>query len=338
MSTLCLLVSSLLVTTTVVQGIASTTPNINNIDTTNIQAAVLVPGFLTGADEFKAVCSLLTAKGIPTVAVPMPNWHWIPCLGGRSARPIMERIDVTVQHLIAADGDISKMPTKLFDYNLLDCWADFQDTPGGVASVGGSSAVDMYPVVEPRGTFSMPPTISKGEKKKIALIGHSAGGWIARAYLSDRNYGGKVYNGKQYIHSLVTLGTPQMDAPGPAFESIKWVNQENPMPDVKTLAVGGTGFAGDEWGTFTQGAYTFCSSDGSDGSSFTGDGVTPIQSSLAYEGAETMELPGVHHFCWSDVFGGNWVSSELTQDFKEGKNPWYGSESAIDKWAEFLKR
>jgi hypothetical protein len=322
-----------------VQGLSTpnTNTNTNNIDTTNIQAAVLVPGFLTGADEFKDMCELLTAKGIPTVAVPMPNWHWIPCLGGRSARPIMERIDATVQHLIASNGDVNQMPSQLFDYTPWDCWRDFKETPGGVASVGGSSAVDEYPVVQPRGTFNMPTTSSLGDKK-IALIGHSAGGWIARAYLSDRNYGGKVYDGKKYIHSLVTLGTPQMDAPGPAFEGIKWVNQELPMPGVKRLAVGGTGFAGDAWGTFTQGAYTFCSNDGSDGSSFTGDGVTPIQSSLAYEGAETLELPCVHHFCWSDVFGGNWVSPELTLDFKEGKNPWYGSEGTIDKWAEFLKQ
>ena len=46
----------------------------------NLQAAVLVPGFLTGADEFKDLCETLTAAGLPTVAVPMPNWHWIPCL------------------------------------------------------------------------------------------------------------------------------------------------------------------------------------------------------------------------------------------------------------------
>jgi len=46
----------------------------------NIQAAVLVPGFLTGANEFKELCQTLTDGGLPTIAVPMPNWHWIPCL------------------------------------------------------------------------------------------------------------------------------------------------------------------------------------------------------------------------------------------------------------------
>lgn len=322
-----LVVCSLLVTSTDAFSAPASSSSTNNI-----KAAVLIPGFLTGAGEFKEMCDLLTAKGIPTVAVAMPNWHWIPCLGGRSARPMLERIDFTVKHLLAADGDVTKIPK--FGYNALDCWQDFQKNPGGVASAGGASAVEDYPVVEPKGKFLL-PTLSADNNSKVALIGHSAGGWIARAYLSNRNYGGKVYNGNKYIHSLVTLGSPQMDAPGPAFEGIKWVNKE--PAQVPSLAVGGTGFNGDLWGTFTQGSYTFCSSDGSDGSCFTGDGVTPIQSSLAYPGAETMELPGVHHFCWSDVFGGDWVSKELHADFKGG-SPWYGSDKVIDKWASFLDR
>ena len=39
----------------------------------------------------------LTSRGIPTVVVPMPVWHWLPCLGGRSMRPMLERIDHTVR-------------------------------------------------------------------------------------------------------------------------------------------------------------------------------------------------------------------------------------------------
>ena len=297
--------------------------------TTHLKAAVLVPGFLTGANDFNGMVANLNARGIPTIAVPMANWHWLPCLGGRSVRPILERIDFTVKHLLAADGDVNKVPS--FDYSFMDLWKDLQDNPGGLASVGGSSAVEDYPVVEPRGNFFLPESIP--HDKKIALIGHSAGGWICRAYLSDRNYGGKVYNGKRFVHSLVTLGSPHLDAPGPAFEGIRWVDREPAL--VRSLAVGGTGFDGDKWGTFTQGAYAFCCNAGSDGASYTGDGVTPVHSSLAYEGAETLELFGVHHFCWSDVFGGDLISPELTKDYREGK-PWYGSKDVIDKWAYFL--
>lgn len=132
-----------------------------------ICAAVIVPGFLTGAAEFEPLCKALTDRGLPTVSIGMPNWHWLPCLGGRSARPILERIDFTVRHLIANDGDTTKIPP--YEYTLVDTWRDFRDNPGGVFKVGGSSRVEDYPVVEPRGRFPLPDELPK---KKVALIGH----------------------------------------------------------------------------------------------------------------------------------------------------------------------
>jgi hypothetical protein len=299
----------------------------------SIKAAVLIPGFLTGADEFEPLCQELMKRGIPTVAVPFPNWHWIPCLGGRSARPILERVDFTVKHLIANNGDVTKIPP--YEYNLLDLWEDFQSNPGGVAKVGGTDRVKDYPVVQPRGTFVLPDDSQLPSGAKVALIGHSAGGWIGRAYLSDCDYGGRVYNGQELIHSLVTLGTPHGDAPGPAFEGIKWCNEEATTP-IRSLAVGGTGFMGGEWGALTQGSYAFCCPDGTDGTSYTGDGVTPIQSALAMEGAETMIIDGCTHFCWSDVFGGDIVAPELTKDHRAGRS-WYGSDTVINQWAKWLE-
>lgn len=65
----------------------------------DIRAAVIVPGFLTGKDDFLPLAQSLCNIGIPAVVVPMPNWHWLPCLGGRSMRPMLERIDFTVRHL-----------------------------------------------------------------------------------------------------------------------------------------------------------------------------------------------------------------------------------------------
>ena len=38
--------------------------------------------------------------GIETVVVQMDWWHWIPCLGGRSVRPILDRIDHTVAGIL----------------------------------------------------------------------------------------------------------------------------------------------------------------------------------------------------------------------------------------------
>ncbi|EOD35369.1 hypothetical protein EMIHUDRAFT_63084, partial [Emiliania huxleyi CCMP1516] len=91
-----------------------------------LDAAVVVPGFLSGASDFREMADSLSARGIRTAVVPMAAWHWLPCLGGRSMRPILERIDHT-----------------------------------------------------PRGHFPE----AGAARGRVALIGHSAGGWISRVYL-----------------------------------------------------------------------------------------------------------------------------------------------------------
>ena len=214
-------------------------------------------------------------------------------------RPMLERIDFTVRHLAATEGDITAVPK--FQYNLLDCWNDFWTNPGGVAQVGGSAEVDEYPVVEPRGHFPPP---SNDPKCRVAIIGHSAGGWISRVYLSKRNYGGRVYGGSDLVHSIVTLGSPHGNAPGAAFKGVEWCNREGCPEDVRGLAVAGRGFPGDSSGSFTRDCYAFCCNDGTDGTGYDGDGVTPIHSSLLFAGAEQMIIDDCTHFAWSDVFGG----------------------------------
>ncbi len=308
----------------------------------DIRAAVIVPGFLTGKDEFLPLAKALNDIGIPTVVVPMPNWHWLPCLGGRSMRPMLERIDFTVRHLAGVAGnlcDFERTTVETFEksvedglqlstgneerrirdpqlfipninYNLIDLYQDFRNNPGGVLEVGGSAEVDKYPLWNPRGSFLSAPE----PMGKVALIGHSAGGWICRAYLSNRSYGGKSYDGHRLVHSLITLGSPHGNAPGPAFKGVEWVNRDimDSSSGVRALAVGGTGYKGDSSGDLTRGAYSFCCPLGSDGTQYDGDGVTPIQSALAMKEymphADTLALEDVGHFCWSEVFGGDIVA------------------------------
>lgn len=249
-------------------------------------------------------------------------------------KPMLERIDHTVRFLSASGGDVNAVPN--FEYSAADCWGDFWDNPGGVMEVGGSAEVDEYPNVTPRGRFPIPNFDSQG---KVAIVGHSAGGWIARAYLSDRNYGGKVYNGKAMVHSLVTLGSPHGNAPGPAFKGVEWVNRESVPSGVRALAVSGSGFRGDSSGQLTQNAYSFCCNKGSDGTDYDGDGITPIFSALAMEGAEELVLEGrVTHFPWSDVFGGPTFAPDLAKVHKDEQVAWYGSGEAIDQWAGWLEK
>jgi len=223
-----------------------------------------------------------------------------------------------------------------FSYNIFDCWQDFRNNPGGVLKVGGSAEVEEYPLWVPKGSFPEAPE----PMGKVALIGHSAGGWICRAYLSSRNYGGKKYNGHELVHSLITLGSPHGNAPGPAFKGVEWVNREDLTSyGVRALAVGGTGYKGDSSGTLTKNSYAFCCPIGTDGSQYDGDGVTPIESALAMKqvmpDSDEMLLDDVGHFCWSDVFGGETLAPELTQFHKDGR-PWYGDDDIVEKWGGWL--
>jgi len=139
--------------------------------------------------------------------------------------PILERIDHTVRHLSAVSGSLSdyervtteELDMKLseyknqrsqrdlqdsipnFSYSAIDCYSDFFNNP--MWQVGGLEEQTNW---TPKGDYPS----SKEPQGRVALIGHSAGGWISRAYLSSRKYGGKRYEGHKLVHSLITLGTP----------------------------------------------------------------------------------------------------------------------------------
>jgi len=228
-------------------------------------------------------------------------------------------------------------PIPDFSYNFVDCYEDFRNNPGGVFEVGGSCDVDEYPIVTPKGTFPLPSNTNAEEVGgRVALIGHSAGGWISRLYVSNRNYGGRAYAGQDLVHTLVTLGTPHGNAPGPAFKGVEWCNREAIATNkMRALAVAGEGFLGDRSGQLTQNSYAFCCPEGSDGTKYDGDGVTPIQSALAMEGSDKMTIKNIHHFPWSEVTGGDFVAPDLAKLHKQGMS-WYGSDDAIDQWFEWL--
>ena len=146
----------------------------------------------------------LTARGIPSAVVPMPLLHWIPSIGGRSVRPVLERIDHAVRHVCAMGEAVEDCTDALHvppvEYSLADGTADFRTNPGGPLRVGGSEFPDEYPTdMEPRGTFPAAPSKPKGS---VALIGCAAGGYMARIYLSRRSYGGKAYGGKALARAL----------------------------------------------------------------------------------------------------------------------------------------
>ena len=148
----------------------------------DIKAAVIVPGFLTGAKEYESLVQSLANRGIPAVVVPLEKWHWLPCIGSGSMRPILERIDHTVRHLTSSHGacDVTSIPK--FEYSMLDCLGECNENT----------------------TNNIDDECSPKAQGRIALIGHSAGGWISCIYLSSQKYAGRVYGGSNLVNSLIT--------------------------------------------------------------------------------------------------------------------------------------
>lgn len=298
-----------------------------------------------GAASFDPLVDALRERGIPATVVPMAAYDWLPVVGGRSVRPILERIDHAVRHaaatgLCASDveggGTAPRLVVPRPRLSLGDRYADFQKTPGGVLKVGGATDPSAFPTIEPSGTFPPPSAAPQG---RVALIGHSAAGWISRLYLSSRDYGGRAYRGAELVHSLVTLGSPHGASEGAAFENVAWLRQvEDPDEDlarrVRMLAVGGTGYLGSEWGTFTRNSYAFCVPGGAEEAELlSGDGVTPLRSALDLPGAETLVIEDVSHAPGYPSV----AAPELSRDYEERRR-WYGSPDALDQWLGWLTK
>ena len=124
--------------------------------------AVIVPGFLYGGDSFTEMASALRQRSIDAVVAPVSTWHWIPMLGGRSVRPILERISFAVDECAGMTfGDDRRRRRRRrrhaliipWSYGLQECWQDFRHGPGGVLAVGGSTDPAEFPSYTPRGDY-----------------------------------------------------------------------------------------------------------------------------------------------------------------------------------------
>lgn len=320
---------------------------------------IIVPGFLFGASKYEPLRKSLTEAGLDAVIAPIETWHWIPTLGGRSVRPILERIDWTVDWAMSSPEQPSDtMPWPA--YSTADFLADFRNNPGGPFAVGGSTEPEDFPIdVAPRGTFwmdktkkhrpfsssvSLPPNTAsnkEGQNRQVALIGHSAAGWISRLYLSSTPYGGRSYNGACNVAALVTLGTPHSETESIAFANVRTTRRvAAPQPSVPALAVGGKGYSGDgSAGAFTTNSYEFCGTsarecaEGADG-----DGVTPLSSAIDFAGAEKLILEGCLH---APDFGPRLVEPFVAPSLAKARDagaPWYGDAPHLNRWLPWLKK
>jgi triacylglycerol esterase/lipase EstA (alpha/beta hydrolase family) len=163
------------------------------------------------------------------------------------------------------------------------------------------------------------------QTERVNLIAHSAGGWIARIYLGEKNYDvhGMVsdrayaWNARQFVKTLVTLGTPHTSFERWTLKNLNFVNQTYPgafYSQVKYICVAGKAVFGarrpGQWLAYNSYKLT-----GGQAETW-GDGITPI-CAAHLEGAENVTLENVWHSPRSP-----------------GK--WYGTPEIIQQWVNLI--
>lgn len=148
----------------------------------------------------------------------------------------------------------------------------------------------------------------------ITLVGHSAGGWIARIFLGRHPYHGGVWGGHARVARLITLGSPHTSQERWTRANLTFVNQQYPGAfhgDVAYTCVAGQAVFGRPW-TLAYESYRLTCGTGPTW----GDGITPV-SAAHLEGAHNLTLEGVWHS-------------------PSSPGPWYGSPTVVKQWAEVM--
>jgi pimeloyl-ACP methyl ester carboxylesterase len=148
----------------------------------------------------------------------------------------------------------------------------------------------------------------ENDSDKAVLVGYSAGGILARAYVGgDPPYGGRRYSGHRRVSHLITLGTPHNAPSEGTLAPITEVNELFPgalHPDIRYLCVAGDAVDGASSGRVRR-RYERFGDDGLVG----GDGKVPVPSALL-PGAESLVLDGVYHGRLFGRAGGRWYGSD----------------------------
>ncbi|MEL7314873.1 MAG: lipase [Cyanobacteria bacterium J06559_3] len=159
---------------------------------------------------------------------------------------------------------------------------------------------------------------------RVNLVGHSAGGWLARIYLGDRPYDVHApdrertnrWSGHKHVNTLLTLGTPHVSQERWTRRNLDFVNQTYPgafHDSVNYVCVAGKAVLGQRWRTwFTYNSYQLTAGKGD----CWGDGITPI-TAAHLAGAQNIVLDNVYHSPQPAI-------------------AWYGSPSVVEQWAKYL--
>lgn len=154
----------------------------------------------------------------------------------------------------------------------------------------------------------------------INVIGHSAGGWLGRAYIAER-----APEGLQ-VSTLLTLGTPNRGPPAGTVDQtrglLRYVEERCDVSQLVSdlICVAGTGTVGKRFGKGGSVSeliayYSYAAVCGK--GDVDGDGVTPVDAACAENGTLVLCDDCDH--------------SMLTS------KRWYGSDTALAKWGTYLQ-
>jgi pimeloyl-ACP methyl ester carboxylesterase len=160
-------------------------------------------------------------------------------------------------------------------------------------------------------------------ERKVTLVGHSAGGVLARLYLGPEPFFGQRYRGLDRVDRVITLGSPHYNQQRWLHGGMmsRWVEKRYPgacfSDRVQYISIAGRLMRGKRWGSpREQHAYAFYKKIAGNGESW-GDGLIPVESALL-SGSRHISMAGVGHFAG---FGG----------------PWYGSRETVQQWWESVQ-
>jgi pimeloyl-ACP methyl ester carboxylesterase len=189
-------------------------------------------------------------------------------------------------------------------------------------TLGGRSLVPIIKKID----RTVKQTLETYQVSKVNLIGHSAGGWIARIYLGETPYTVHgdleekegVWQAHYHVSTLITLGTPHISQERWTKRNLDFVKNYYPgafYPHVKYVCVAGKAVYGQKtWGKWL--AYSSYQLTCGEGNCW-GDGITPVVAAHL-QGAVNLTLEGVRHA-------------------PNSPGIWYGDLEVLDKWIDYLK-
>ena len=174
----------------------------------------------------------------------------------------------------------------------------------------------------------------------VAIVGHSIGGWVARAYVAEKS---------RNVAKIVTLGTPHLASENGVDQTrglVDYINANYPADSRMCCVVGNTSTAmslndllqKEPWtgersplleSLVALPSYAVIAGEFQDPFSLRGDGLIPIDAALL-PGTQRLILPECHH--------SGFIPTALDSIQLPDSYQWYGSPSMLAQWADFLIR